>query len=171
MIPLRHVLLAALLVWLAAIGQGRVAHAVSIHGAQPDFPLVALACGAQLLGSARGSLLGFWAGLLAAASLPATYGSVFVSRIAAGAFAGGIGRNLIRDNIIVPPLVVLATTLLAELISVLMAPGDAVHHVRRWLGLLGGEVAYNTLLAVPVSLFLRLCQVGRATEDPFGRLS
>ena len=51
-----------------------------------------------------------------------TFGSLFVSRIAAGAFAGGFGRSLIRDNLIVPPLVVLAATLLAELISVLMAP-------------------------------------------------
>ena len=171
MIPVRHVLLVAGLVWLAAVFQGRAAHALSIHGAQPDFPLIVLACGALLLGSARGTLLGFWAGLLAAVSLPQTFGSLFVSRIAAGAFAGSFGRNLIRDNVIVPPLVVLAATLLAELISVLMAPGEAVHHVRRWLWQTGGELIYNTLLALPVSLILRLCHVGRVTADPFGRLS
>ncbi len=171
MIPARHVVLVAVLIWLAAILQGRAAHALSIHGAQPDLPLIVLACGALLLGSARGTLLGFWAGLLAAASLPMTYGSLFASRIAAGAFAGSFGRSLIRDNLIVPPLVVLAATLLAETISVLMAPGPAVHHVRRWLWLLAGEVLYNTLLALPVSLLLRLCRVGRVTADPFGHLS
>ncbi len=171
MILARHVLFVAGLVWLAATLQGRAAHALSIHGAQPDFPLIVLACGALLLGSARGTLLGFWAGLLAAASLPQTFGSLFASRIAAGAFAGSLGRSLIRDNLIVAPLVVLAATFLTELISVLMAPGLAVHHVRRWLWLLGGELVYNALLALPVSLLLRLCQVGRITADPFGRLS
>lgn len=166
----RHALLVALLVWLAAVAQGRAAHALSIRGAQPDFPLIVLSCGALLLGSAPGTLLGFWAGLLTAVSLPMAYGSVFVSRIAAGVFAGGFGRNLIRDNWVVPPLVVLAATLLAELLTALMAPGFAVHHVRRWLWLLGGELLYNTLLALPVSLLLRLCRVGQTTPDPFGRV-
>ena len=100
-----------------------------------------------------------------------TYGSVFVSRIAAGAFAGGVGRSLIRDNLVVPPLVVLAATLLTEGLGALIAPGAAIHDVRHWLRLLGGEVAYNALLAVPVSLLLRLFHVGQVTADPFGRLS
>ena len=68
-----------------------------------------------------------------------------------------------------PPLVVLAATLLAEVVSVLMAPSLAVHHVRRWAVQTGGEILYNTLLALPVFLFLRLLQVGRQREDPFGR--
>ncbi len=171
MIPMRHVFLAGLIVWLAAVLQGRLAHALSVHGAQPDLPLVALACGALLVGSARGAALGFWAGLLAAAAFPQTYGSLFVSRILAGAFAGGFGRSLIRDNLIVPPLVVLAATILAELLYVLMAPGLAVHHARRWAELAGGEALYNTLLALPIYLLLRLLRVGRQRDDPFGRLS
>lgn len=171
MIPTRHVFLAALVLWLAAILQGRAAHALSIHGAQPDLPLVALACGSFLVGSERGAILGFWTGLLAASAFPATYGSLFLSRIAAGVFAGVFGRSLIRDNWIVPPVVVLATTLLAELVHVLIAPGLAISHVRVWAGLLGGEVLYNTALAPPVSLLLRLLQVGRQQPDPFGRLS
>ena len=172
MIPTRYVLPAALIIWLAAILQGRAAHALSIHGAQPDLPLVVLSCGSLLVGSARGAALGFWTGLLAASAFPQTYGSLFVSRILAGAFAGGFGRNLIRDNWIVPPLIVLATTGLAELIYVLMAPSLAVHHVRHWAELTGGEVLYNTAFALPVYLFLRLLQVGRQPEeDPFRRLS
>lgn len=171
MTPTRHVLLAALVIWLAAVLQGRAAHALSIHGAQPDLPLVVLSCGAFLVGSESGALLGFWTGLLAASAFPATYGSLFLSRIAAGGVAGVFGRSLIRDNWIVPPVVVLATTLLAELIHVLMAPGLAIPHVRLWAGLLGGELLYNTALALPVSLLLRLLQVGRQPPDPFGRLS
>ena len=171
MIPVRHVLLVAGLIWLAAIGQGRAAHALSIRGAQPDFPLVVLACGSLTLGGARGALLGFWAGLLTAALLPMTYGSVFVSRIAAGAVAGGLGRSLIRDNLVVAPLVVVASTLLTEGLGALIAPGSAVHDVRHWLRLLGGEMVYNAILAVPISLLLRLFRVGQVTADPFGRLS
>ena len=170
MIPTRHVFLAALVIWLAAVLQGRAAHTLSLHGAQPDLPLIALSCGAFLLGSERGAVLGFWTGLLAASAFPATYGSMFVSRIAAGAFAGAFGRSLIRDNWIVPPVVALATTLLAELLHVLMAPGLAVPHLRHWAGLLGGELLYNAALALPVSLLLRLLQVGRPSLDPYGRL-
>lgn len=171
MISARHVLLVAALIWVAAVSQGRAAHALSLFGAQPDLPLIALACGSLSLGSARGALLGFWAGLLAAAALPMTYGSVFLSRIAAGAFAGGVGRSLIRDNLVVPPLVVLAATLMAEGLGVLIAPGAAVHDVRHWLRLLGGEMVYNALLALPVSLLLRLLRIGQVAADPFGRLS
>jgi rod shape-determining protein MreD len=171
MVPLRHVFPAVLVIWLAAILQGRVSHALRTHGVQPDLPLIALACSALLVGGTRGILLGFWTGLLSAVTFPLTYGSLFVSRILAGAFAGSFGRSLIRDNFLVPPVMVFLTTLLADLLSILMAPGQAIHHVRHWAELTGGEVLYNTVLALPMYLFLRLLQVGRQQEDPFGRLS
>ena len=170
MLPVRQWLLAALCVWLAALVQGRGAHAISIRGAQPDLPLVALTCAAFLMGSLPGTGLGFWTGLLAGAAFPSTYGSVFASRIVAGAFAGSFGRSLICDNWIVPPLVVLATTLLAEGVHVLMAPGLAAHDARRWLLLLGGELLYNTLLALPLFLLLRRLGLGQTRDNPFGRL-
>ena len=170
MIPIRQMLLVAFLIWVAAILQGRVAHAVSIRGAQPDFPLVVLSGSAILVGSMRGSLLGFWAGLLAAVSLPAAYGSLFASRIVAGAFAGNLGSSLVRANLLVPPLVTLAATLLAETVCMLMAPSPALHHSRRWLIQTGSEILYNTVLALPVYFLLRLCRVGHLRDDPFGRL-
>ncbi len=171
MIPARQVALAAFFLWLAAILQGRVAHEVSIRGAQPDLPLVVLSGSAILVGSMRGSLLGFWAGLLAAVSLPAAYGSVFAGRIVAGALAGSLGSSLIRSNLLVPPLVTLAANLLAEIVSALIAPGPALHHSRRWLVQTGGEVLYNTVLALPVYLLLRLCRIGQLRDDPFGQRS
>ena len=171
MTPTRHILLVAGMLWLAAVGQGRLAHAVSIAGAQPDFPLVVLSCGALLVGRAAGLWLGFWAGLLTAVSFPLAYGSLFISRMAAGTFAGGIGQNLIRGNLIVSPLVTLACTGLAELLTALLAPGYAVHHLRHWGMQFGGELLYNALLAVPVSLLLRGLRVGEIAEDSFGRLS
>jgi uncharacterized membrane protein len=168
MIPIRQMLLVAFLIWMAAILQGRAAHAISIRGAQPDFPLIVLCGCAILVGSLRGSVLGFWAGLLTAVSFPAAYGSLFVSRIAAGAFAGSLGSSLIRANLLVPPLVTFAANLLSEAVCLLMAPGAALHHPRLWFIQTGSEIGYNTLLALPVFLFLRFCRVGHLQEDSFG---
>ena len=169
----RHFLIAALLLWGAAVAQGRLAHAVSVGGAQPDFPLIVLSCGALLVGRAGGAWLGFWAGLLAAVSFPSAYGSLFVSRIAAGAFAGGVGRSLIRSHFLVPSLLTLAGTLLAELLTTFMSPGYAIHHPRHWAMQTGGELLYNSLLAFPIALLLRGLRVGQEPEDPrfSGRVS
>ena len=169
MIPTRQMALAAFLLWLAAVLQGRVAHAMAFRGAQPDLPLVFLCACAILVGSLRGSVLGFWAGLLAAASFPAMYGSLFASRIVAGAFCGSLGSSLIRANLFVPPLVTLAASLLAEGVCTLIAPNPALHHLRRWGMQTGGEVLYNTVLALPVYLGLRLCRIGQIRDDPFGQ--
>ncbi len=169
MIPTRQMVLAAFLLWLAAVLQGRVAHAVAFRGAQPDLPLVVLSSSALLVGSLRGSILGFWAGLLAASSFPVAYGSVFAGRIVAGAFAGSLGSNLIRANLLVPPLVTLAASLLAEGVSTLIAPNPALHHLRRWGVQTGEEVLYNTGLALPVYFALRLCRIGQIRDDPFGQ--
>ena len=167
MIPTRQMLLVAAVIWIAAILQGRVAHAVSIRGAQPDFPLVVLSGSAILVGSVRGSVLGFWTGLLAAVASPAAYGSLFASRIVAGAFAGNLGSSLVRANLLVPPLVTLAANLLAEAVCTLIAPSLALHHPRLWLRETGSGILYNTVLALPVYLLLRFCRVGQLREDPF----
>lgn len=171
MIPARQVFLAAFFLWLAAVAQGRLAHALRIGSAQPDFVLILLGCGASLLGFQRGALLGFWAGLLTAVSLPVTFGTYLTSRLLAGAFAGTLQRSLTRDSPIVPPLVVLATTLLAELLYLLMAPAIVFPHLRRWAWIVGGETVYNTLLSFPLYFLLRLCGIGRLSADPFARLS
>lgn len=164
MIPTRQVFSVALLLLLAAVLQGRAAHAIEIHGAQPDFLLIVLACGGTLLGGSRGAGLGFWAGLLTSALIPGTVGSFLTSRTLAGAFAGWLQGSVIRDSIIVPPLVTLATTLIAEVIYELMAPS---HHLRAWAAARGGEIVYNALLAPPVYFLMRRLRIGHQREDPF----
>lgn len=171
MIPARQVVLALLFVWLAAIAQGRLAHAVRLGSAQPDFILILLGSSASLLGVQRGMLLGFWAGLLTAVMMPTTFGTYLTSRLLAGAFAGTLQRSLIRDSPIVPPLVVLAATLAAEAIYILMAPAVVFPHLRHWLWRVGGETIYNILLSFPLYFLLRLCGIGRLSADPFARLS
>lgn len=160
----RQIILAAVLVCLAAVLQGRGAHALRVGQAQPDFVLIALGCSATLLGGARGIALGFWSGLLTASLNPGTFGTYLASRTLAGAFAGWLQGSVIRDSVVVPPLALLATTLVAEVISVLMAP---THHLRLWALQVGGETLYNMLLALPVYFLLRRLGVGRQREDPF----
>ena len=153
---------------LAAALQGRLAHALHVRWAQPDFILVTLGCAATLLGGGRATFLGLWAGLLTAALIPGTFGTFLTSRTLAGALAGWVQRFLIRDSLLVPPLVVLAATLAAEAVYVLMAPGVARHPLRLWLLKVGGEALYNMLFAFPVFFLLRRLGLGHVPDDPFG---
>jgi len=168
MTALRPLAWGILALLLAAGLQGRAAHAVHLRWAQPDFVLVTLGCAATLLGGGRGTFLGLWAGLLTAALIPATFGTFLASRTLAGALAGFLQRFLIRDSPLVPPLAVLATTLTAEVVYVLMAPGIARHPFRLWLYKVGGETLYNMVLALPVYWLLRRLGLGHVPDDPFG---
>lgn len=158
----------AVLLLIAAIFQGRLAHSMVVHGAQPDFVLVTLACGATLIGGAGGIGLGLWAGLLTAALVPQTLGTFLVSRLAGGAFAGWLAGLVIQRSLIVPPLTALATTLVTEIVYVLMAP---THHLRWWAGAVAGEAACNMLWAIPIFLLLRRLGIGHKPDDPFGHSS
>ena len=168
MTSLRPFVWAALVLLLAAALQGRAAHAVHLRWAQPDFVLVALGCAATLLGGAQGTFVGLWAGLLTAALIPGTFGTFLTSRTLAGALAGYLQRFLIRDSLLVPPLVVLAATVAAETVYALMAPGIARHPLRLWLLRVGGETLYNMALALPVYWLLRRLGLGHVPDDPFG---
>ena len=168
MTPLRPLVWAVLALLLSAALQGRAAHAVHLRWAQPDFVLVTLGCAATLIGGSRGTFLGLWAGLLTAALIPGTFGTFLTSRTLAGALAGYLQRFLIRDSLLVPPLVVLATTLAAEAVYVLMAPGIARHPFRLWFDKIVGEVLYNIVFAFPVYFLLRRLGLGHVPDDPFG---
>ena len=168
MTVLRSLVWAILALLLAAALQGRLAHALHVRWAQPDFILVTLGCAATLLGGGRATFLGLWAGLLTAALVPGTFGTFLTSRTLAGALAGWVQRFLIRDSLLVPPLVVLAATLTAEMVYVLMAPGVARHPLRLWLFKVGGEALYNMLFAFPVFWLLRRLGLGHVPDDPFG---
>lgn len=168
MTPLRPLVFALLALLLAAALQGRAAHAIHIRWAQPDFVLVTLGCAAVLIGGSRATLLGLWAGLLTAALIPGTFRTFLTSRTLAGAFAGFLQRFLIRDSLLVPPLVALATTLTAEVVHVLMDPGIARHPFRLWLYKVVGETLYNMVLALPVYFLLRRLGLGQEPRDPFG---
>ena len=162
---------AILALLLAAALQGRVAHALHLHWAQPDFILVTLGCAATLIGGSRGAFLGLWAGLLTAVLIPGTFGTCLTSRTLAGALAAYLQRLLIRDSLLVPPLAVMATTLVAEGVYVVMAPGLARQSFRLWFEGVAGETLYNMILSLPVYFLLRRLSFGSIPGDPFGTRS
>ena len=163
----RQTFLVAICILLAHVLQGRVAHAIEFRGAHPDLPLIVLACGASLLGGSRGTMMGLWSGLLTGAIAIGDYGSCLASRTIAGAFAGNLQRSMLRDSIVVPPLIVLSTTVVAEFIYAVMAPHSWLHHLHLWLRQTGGEIAYNMILSYPIYFLLRLIRIGHKVEDPF----
>ncbi|MGO8670206.1 MAG: rod shape-determining protein MreD [Capsulimonadaceae bacterium] len=164
----RQVFVVCLMLVVAAVLQGRVAHAIAIKGAQPDFPLVVLACGSTLLGGDAAVYVALWAGLLQSALLGMYVGSIMTSRTVAGAFAVGLNQVVIRGNVaVVPPVVAFTITLASELIFGAMVPPAWMHHARRWFQALLGESVYNAALAYPVYWFMLRVHIG-AGEDEFG---
>jgi|GEM_PF-781113 len=167
----RQSIIVLLFIIVAAIAQGRGAHAISVRLAEPDFLLVTLACGAMLIGGYWGIILGFVAGYLTIALssdpfLP--FGTVLASRTIAGAFASGLQRSVIRDSVWVPPLVVFLTTLVSDCVYAAMAPRTWLHHPHDWFAPQGGQIIFNTVLSYPLYLVLRRFGVGSHKEDPFG---
>jgi rod shape-determining protein MreD len=160
----RQTLIVALALVLATVLQGRFAHLIAIKGAQPDLPVIVLACGAILIGGSNAIGLAVWAGLLEAAIFAFWFGSYMTSRTLAGAFAGSLQRSVIRDSIVVPPLVVFATTVVAEFVFAAMVPPIWLHHAHRWIRTVLGELVYNTVLAHPVYLLLRRFGVGQSRD-------
>jgi rod shape-determining protein MreD len=164
----RQTFIVAVFIVVAVALQGSVAHAMMIRGAQPDLPLIALACGAALVGGDASVGLGFWTGLLQASVLGMYPGSYLASRTLAGAFAGFLERTLIRDSFLAPPAIVITTTLIAEVIFAAMAPPVWTHHVRVWSRAMIGEAVYNAALAFPLYFLLRKIGVGWRPADEYG---
>lgn len=170
MTPGRQAFIVAIFLVLATVFQGIVAHAITIKGAEPDFTLIVMACGATLIGGNYALGLSLWAGLLEAAMLSQFVGSYLASRTLAGAFAGGLKRSVIRDSLVVPPLIVFLTTAVANLIFAVMVPHSWLHHAHQWTRAVIGQLIYNTVLSYPVYFLLRRCRIGQPKENPFGRL-
>lgn len=170
MTPGRQALIVAFFLVIATVFQGRLAHAVIIKGAQPDLPLVFLACGGSLIGGNYAVVLALWTGLLEASMVAWYFGSLLTSRTLAGAFAGGLKRSVIRDSLVVPPIIVFLTTAVAQLVYAVMVPNAWVHHAHEWVRSVVGQLLYNTALSYPVYFLLRRCGIGRPKENPFGRV-
>lgn len=163
---LRRFFILLVLVLLAAVLQAGFSEDVTIGRAHPDFVLVVAACGGVLTGPVRATFTGLWAGLLTAILSDVNYGSLLVSRTVMGILAGWLHHHVIRDSIVVPPLVALAATAVAEIIYFLMAPS---HGITIWLRSVGGEALYNMALSFPIYFGLRAIGMGPEPVSPFER--
>jgi hypothetical protein len=161
----RQLVFAAVLIYVAAIAQARLAHVLRIGPAEPDMILVVMACSGVLIGGTGAVFLGLIAGLLTSALAVFDLGSTLASRTIAGAVSGGMHEHVIRDNVSVPPLVVGIATLTSNIVYLLMAPP---HHLRAWALMVLGQILYNAVLSIPIYFSLRRIGIGRADTGPFG---
>jgi len=123
-------------------------------GGQPDFVLT-LALAASLLASAEtGCFIGFGAGVLSAAAVGETVGSLIVSRTIAGFAAGSLAGRFFRANVGVVLLAAILGTIAAEVVYALAAPPLALGFFR-WITRVGLAVAWNALFSIPSFYLLR----------------
>ncbi len=146
------VIVSLIVLWVAGGGQRSVAPYVAIGGVVPDFLLIATGCLA-LFGSRRsGSVIGFFAGVLEGALAGANLAAYAVSRTIGGFVAGWFTSLEFEANAGVAFFIVLATSVLAQLLLVFVAPpGQLVPFLLATIG----SAVYNGVLAMPLYALLR----------------
>jgi rod shape-determining protein MreD len=153
--PARALFVFFLLLLLAAGLQTTLAPRLVLLGGQPDF-VFAVAITACLLADAGiGALAGCAAGLITAALVGDTVGTLIVSRTLAGFAAGLLGARLFRANLLVVLAGAFAASLFAHGVYALSAPAVFARGGGSSVGgaLLGA--AGNVLIVLPVALLLR----------------
>lgn len=147
------VLTGVVLLWLAAVLQQGLAERLAIFGVAPNFLLIALGPMALLSRPSVGGTMGFFAGLIQGALAGANLTHYVISRTLAG-FLTSLGNQLdIRLALIVAGLACAATTFIAQLILMFLAPpsGSLIAYLFGSLGM----ALYNGILAIPLYSLLR----------------
>lgn len=142
----------AILGWISLAMQQGLSTRMSILGAYPDFPLVAIAAVSPFLYRSGGSLFGFVLGVAHGAIAGANLMHYAISRAIAG-FAGG----WVNDLRIVPtyPAVMITTaclTVLTRLVFMFLAPPSGIGP---YLGATIVGAVYNGVLVWPVYALLK----------------
>jgi rod shape-determining protein MreD len=148
----------------AVLLQTAVAPHLRLLGANPDFALIAVVCVALIKGPETGAVLGFLTGMFTAVALMEPFGlSAFVF-VLVGYLAGRYSETADLPAGLAPLLAVSFATLVA---NVLFATAQFLLAREVPLGFFLGRVLlpsliFNTLLAAPVYLLVRLWLQGRA---------
>ncbi len=148
----------AVVLLVAVLIQTAVAPHLRLLGANPDFALIAVVCVALVKGSETGAVFGFLTGMLTAIALMEPFGlSAFVF-VLIGYFAGRYAETADLPAGLAPLLTVFIATLLA---NVLFAMAQFLLAREVPVGFFLGRVlvpslVFNTLLAAPVYLLIRL---------------
>ncbi len=141
------------LLWLAAVLQQGLSERLAIFGVAPNFLLIALGPMALLSRPSVGGTMGFFAGLIQGALAGANLTHYVISRTLAG-FLTSLGNQLdIRLALTVAGLACAATTFIAQLILMFLAPpsGSLIAYLFGSLGM----ALYNGILAIPLYSLLR----------------
>lgn len=158
MVRLGVVLVAAVLL------QTAVAPHLRLLGANPDFALIVVVCVALVKGPETGAVFGFLTGMLTAVALMEPFGlSAFVF-VLVGYLAGRYAETAELPAGFAPLVTVFVATLVA---NALFATAQFLLAREVPLGFFLGRVllpslVFNTLLAAPVYLLVRLWLQGRA---------
>ncbi|NLE21170.1 MAG: rod shape-determining protein MreD [Actinobacteria bacterium] len=154
----------AVVLVVAVLLQTAVAPHLRLLGANPDFALIAVVCVALVKGSETGAVVGFLTGMLTAVALMEPFGlSAFVF-VLVGFFAGRYAETADLPAGLAPLLTVFAATLVANLLFALaqfllgreVPPGFFFGRV------LLPSLVFNTLLAAPIYVLVRLWLQGKA---------
>lgn len=153
----------ALAVALLAAGalQTGIAGAVRVRLAEPALLLLIVLLGSIFCEANGGAALGFCAGVAAAAiaAPPVSgFGSIIVSYTLVGFGVGWLEQRVFRDQAGMAVLLAAAGTPLALCLFFVF---DPQRHVAHWAACMLGATLYNSLLALPVFLLLRLGVAGR----------
>ena len=149
---------------VAVLLQTAVAPNLRLLGANPDFALIAVACVALIKGSEVGAVFGFLTGMITAIALMEPFGLAAFVFVLIGFFAGRYAETADLPAGLAPLLTAFVATLAANLMFALaqFLLGRQVP-----LGFFLGRVlvpslVFNTLLAAPVYLLVRLWLKGKA---------
>jgi rod shape-determining protein MreD len=148
----------AVVLLIAVLLQTTVAPHLRLLGAFPDFALIAVVCVALIKGSETGAVFGFLTGMFTAIALMEPFGlSAFVF-VLIGYFAGRYAETADLPAGFAPLLTVFVATVIA---NVLFAMAQFLLAREVPLGFFLGRVlfpsvVFNTLLAAPVYLLVRL---------------
>jgi rod shape-determining protein MreD len=155
--------LAVVLVVAVAL-QTAVAPNLRLLGANPDFALIAVVCVALIKGSETGAVFGFLTGMITAIALMEPFGVAAFVFVLIGYFAGRYAETADLPAGLAPLLAVFAATLLGNLLFALaqFLLGRQVPLEFFAARVLLPSLVFNTLLAAPVYLLVRLWLNGKA---------
>lgn len=148
---------------IAVLLQTAVAPHLRLLGANPDFALIAVVCVALIKGSETGAVFGFLTGILTAIALMEPFGLSAFVLVIVGYFAGRYAETADLSTGLAPLIAVFFATLAAD---VLLALAQFLLGRQVPLGFFLGRVlapslVFNTLLAAPVYLPVRLWLKGK----------
>lgn len=142
------------LLWVAAILQQSLAQRMAIFGCEPNFLLAVLAALSLVSRPAVGGWIGFAAGLTQGALAGANLTHYVISRTIAG-FLTSLGSLLdIRLAVGVAGLVCAASTLVAQVAFMFLAPPPG-GSLFSYLATSFGTAVYDALLAMPLYALVR----------------